>query len=478
MRKILNIILTVMLLFMIHPESLRADGGYTITIPSTINTNTNQTINYSVDDNYMLDVSVTSTNGNKVKNGSNAISYTPSATSWNELSGSGSFTYKATTSGTPSVAGTYTDTLTFNLHSEALAVPFYIEAVEATTITLSKKGSPTVGTAKYGINTTSPSTSYTYGNSISLTAGQKCYWTITSTTTAFSISKYLYFTSTGKIKAGGNLSSLIGGNTSVPRNYCFAYLFNGCTNLIDASDINFGSITSFNSKTYAFANMFQDCTSLTAAPELPATALANYCYDNMFRNCTGLTTAPKLPATTLAKYCYDFMFYGCTSLTTAPELPATTLVNYCYYAMFRNCTGLTTAPKLPATTLASDCYAYMFQDCTSLTTVPKLPATTLASDCYRSMFYGCTRLTSAPALPATTLASGCYAYMFYGCSKIKLSATRTGTYTKAYRIPTSGTGTDASSTMIYMFTNTGGTFTGAPTINTTYYLDSSNSVVQ
>lgn len=52
---------------------------------------------------------------------------------------------------------------------------FYIEALEATTITLSKVGSPTVGTAKYGINDTSVPNSYTYGTDISLSAGQKCY---------------------------------------------------------------------------------------------------------------------------------------------------------------------------------------------------------------------------------------------------------------------------------------------------------------
>ena len=88
---------------------------------------------------------------------------------------------------------------------------FYIEAIEATTIKLLKVGSPTVGTAMYGINDTSVPNSYTYGNSITLSANQKCYWTITSTDTAFSTSNYLKFTSTGRINVGGNLSDLIDG---------------------------------------------------------------------------------------------------------------------------------------------------------------------------------------------------------------------------------------------------------------------------
>ena len=180
---------------------------------------------------------------------------------------------------------------------------------------------------------------------------------------------------------------------------------------------------------------------------------------------------------TMAEYCYSSMFAGCTSLTTTPSLPATTLAKYCYTGMFDGCTALTTAPALPATTLANNCYDNMFYGCTSLTTALSLPATTLAKYCYTGMFDGCTALTTAPALPATTLAVGCYRNMFRDCSLIKLSATQTGEYQTAYRIPTSGTGTTANKALDAMFANTGGTFTGTPSINTTYYLSISNTVV-
>lgn len=128
-------------------------------------------------------------------------------------------------------------------------------------------------------------------------------------------------------------------------------------------------------------------------------------------------------------------------------------------------------------TMGDRCYCAMFHECTSLITAPELPATTLASGCYSAMFFGCTSLTTAPALPATTLADYCYDSMFYGCASIKVSETQTGTYTQPYRIPTSGTGTTASDALISMFTGTGGTFTGTPTINTTYYLHESNTIV-
>lgn len=101
----------------------------------------------------------------------------------------------------------------------------------------------------------------------------------------------------------------------------------------------------------------------------------------------------------------------------------------------------------------------------------------MASNCYNSMFYGCTSLTAAPSLPATTLASHCYYAMFYGCTKIKLSTTASGTYTKSYRIPKNGTGTTAYMALDNMFVKTGGTFKGTPKINTTYYLDKSNTIV-
>ena len=65
--------------------------------------------------------------------------------------------------------------------------------------------------------------------------------------------------------------------------------------------------------------------------------------------------------------------------------------------------------------------------------------------------------------------------MFYGCTKIKLSTTKTGNYQTAYRVPTSGTGVDSTSALTNMFSSTGGTFVGTPTINTTYYTE--NTIV-
>ena len=206
--------------------------------------------------------------------------------------------------------------------------------------------------------------------------------------------------------------------------------------------------------------------------------LASNCYAHMFQGCTSLTQAPALPATTLADSCYKSMFQGCTSLTQAPALPATTLAVSCYESMFQDCTSLTQAPALPATTLANSCYGSMFTHCSRLTQAPALPATTLANSCYHSMFMHCTSLTQAPALPATTLAGGCYRGMFQDCTSLKLSSTKTDEYTQEYRVPFSGNGTTTTYALTDMFTSTGGTFTGTPEINKTYYLSSNNMIVR
>ncbi len=157
--------------------------------------------------------------------------------------------------------------------------------------------------------------------------------------------------------------------------------------------------------------------------------------------------------------------------TLGDDVAPTSLATYCYSQMFSFCVSLTTPPELPATTLATSCYNNMFSYCTSLTTAPKLPATTLKDTCYYNMFLDCTSLTTAPELPATTLATQCYRLMFKGCTLFKVSSTKIGSYQYAWRIPTSGTGTTADDWNEDMLSETGGTFTGNPTINITYYVE-------
>ena len=301
-------------------------------------------------------------------------------------------------------------------------------------------------------------------------------WTVwDGTTTLSSIDNdgdnVLYLRGTGNTVITGNNESyrwvLTGSDISCTGNI---------ENLLDYSTVESGNHPTMAN--YCYSYMFSGCTSLIQAPTLPATTLESGCYYYMFQGCTSLIQTPALPATTLANNCYYSMFQGCTSLTQAPALPATTLAWNCYWRMFQGCTSLTQAPALPVTRLAESCYYSMFQDCTSLTQAPSLPATTLANNCYRRMFQGCTSLAQAPALPAITMPNSCYFYIFQGCISLKLSSSKTDEYTQEYRIPSSGTGTSATNALKDMFTSTGGTFTGAPEINTTYYLSTDNMIVR
>ena len=160
----------------------------------------------------------------------------------------------------------------------------------------------------------------------------------------------------------------------------------------------------------------------------------------------------------------------------AGEHPA--MATHCYEYMFSGCSSLIQAPELPATTLAANCYAFMFYECPSLIQAPELPATTLVTHCYEYMFSGCSSLIQAPELPATTLAFRCYKDMFSSCTSLKLSEIKTEEYIQEYRIPSSGDGTTSLDSLDRMFYSTGGTFTGTPNINTTYYLSSDNMIAR
>lgn len=235
-----------------------------------------------------------------------------------------------------------------------------------------------------------------------------------------------------------------------------------------------GNMPTMNS--YAFANFFRGCTGLVSAPTLPATKLATYCYAYMFSGCSALANAPSLPATAMAQYCYEYMFQDCSTITAPPSMTINTTASHCCEHMFDGCSSLTSTPTFKKISLTSSCYSGMFKGCSSLTTAPSLPATTLNTYCYHEMFRDCTSLTAIPTLPSTSLKSNCYNTMFRGCTGVKMSTTQDSvSYPKAYRIPVSGTGSTATNALNNMFQETGGSFTGTPTINTTYY--TSNTLV-
>ena len=191
--------------------------------------------------------------------------------------------------------------------------------------------------------------------------------------------------------------------------------------------------------------------------------MAERCFYALFINNTALISAPDMLATTLTRECYRIMYQGCSNLVTAPEeLPALADAGASYYQMFKDCSSLVRPPKIMLTSFYSSlgCLG-MFENCVELIALPKLYSLELK------------------ASKVFTTITGDYVKMFNGCSKIKLSETPSAEYINEYRIPYTGTGTvnatGGADPLSNMFTGTGGTLTGTPIINTTYY--TSNEVI-
>ena len=190
-----------------------------------------------------------------------------------------------------------------------------------------------------------------------LSAGDEVQFTVSADTNNSYYNKKL--TATGSHNVYGNIMSLnyvdFESATAIPSENDFAYLFGDNATLINAENL-----------------------------VLPATSLTQYCYAYLFEGCSSLINAPKiLPATILAKGCYYSMFWACSSLVTTPLLSSTTLSEKCYEGMFKECTSLTTAPELPATTLVGDCYYNMFGGCSNLSYIKCLAEDISASGCVR-----------------------------------------------------------------------------------------------
>ena len=183
-------------------------------------------------------------------------------------------------------------------------------------------------------------------------------------------------------------------------------------------------------------------------------------------------------STTLPDEAFRGFLAGRTHLIDAHLLKIpSTLPELACRSMFYNCTNLVEGPSfLPAGTLSRQCYYAMFDSCSSLVSAPTISASSANGQSNMDrMFYDCDNLTAIPKIFIETLPTTCMQSMFQGSRKVKISATQVDDYQTAYRIPVSGTGTDGGSALDVMFDSTGGTFTGTPTINTTYY--TSNEVI-
>lgn len=174
---------------------------------------------------------------------------------------------------------------------------------------------------------------------------------------------YSTFTMSGRIRATGNIISLID-----------------------------TTMTTHTLPPYAFAQLFKDCRALVEAPEMPVDTVGNHACQLMF-NCTGISRTPDLPSMNIGKESYRNMFSGCSNLTEVCELPATEMAEGCYMRMFESCAQLHDVQRvLPATVLPKNCYWEMYAFCPLIEVAPEIMAETLAPQCLVQMFWACSNL--------------------------------------------------------------------------------------
>ncbi|MBP5636291.1 MAG: hypothetical protein J6X25_02070 [Bacteroidales bacterium] len=170
------------------------------------------------------------------------------------------------------------------------------------------------GSAALEYSTDFGDTWQSYSSGISVSAGDEvCF---RSTATAWNSNK---IRSSGQFDVAGDIASLLTGASFpggiVPGSFSFIDFFNGCTTLIDASELVLSMTTL---PVNAYKSFFDGCTNLVAGPEeLPATTLAATCYRNMFKDCPNLTCAPIIRNATNRNGTtgwYQQMFLNCSSL--------------------------------------------------------------------------------------------------------------------------------------------------------------------
>lgn len=169
------------------------------------------------------------------------------------------------------------------------------------------------GSASLEYSTDCGETWQSYSSGILVSAGDEvCF---RSTATAWNSNK---IRSSGQFDIAGDLASLLTGASfpggTVPGSFSFIDFFNGCTTLIDASELVLSMTTL---PINAYKSFFDGCTNLVAGPsELPATTLGGTCYRNMFKDCTSLTSAPIIqkPTSRSSNGWYQNMFLNCSSL--------------------------------------------------------------------------------------------------------------------------------------------------------------------
>lgn len=157
-----------------------------------------------------------------------------------------------------------------------------------------------------------------------------------------------FYVAGNDVKVFGNPKSLTNYNTQgkycnlFKNSYYRGYGWQtGQSKIVDAKGVIISGYGTANvTYDYQFCNLFDGCSKLTAAPDLNCNSIATQGYDNMFNNCSSLVTTPKNNAYIFKQYACRQMFQGCTTLTNA-IIPYYNSANQdAFDEMFLNCSNL------------------------------------------------------------------------------------------------------------------------------------------
>lgn len=254
--------------------------------------------------------------------------------------------------------------------------------------------------------------------------------------------------------------------------------FEGCTNLTDASKIDFANIgsasTTFDRMFYGCSNlttypanmgswaptystntsssMFEGCSSLTTFPNLTYNKFANL--SRMFYGCSGITGSATISGQLTPWTDASYMFYGCSGLTSITFSYNSNAANMTTWdSCFRLCSNLQTlsVPTVAATRAVTASYLfygckklgnltsaklnyffgggvtgsadYMFNNCSTMTSIPLTSSQFTDVISYQYTFRGCSNLISSPLTSSMTANSRSFSNCFNGCSSMTTFST-------------------------------------------------------
>lgn len=306
-------------------------------------------------------------------------------------------------------------------------------------IKLNKTGNPVVNGLQYRRNESDEWQPYDIGTQISLSnSGDYVQFQNIEDELSNGDYDYVKFEMSGKIKASGNIQSMLNYSDSCIYG-CYTKLFENCTSLVEIPDLS--EIKVYND--YAFSKTFNN-TGLTKI-ELNLNGDLNYSeiFYRTFENCNNvLSTIINIDTNKIGSYCFDETFSRCNVGILSGTINANiarmyafqnTFANYeddeeqaekyklrdasnlqfklnkigfaGFYNMFKNRQTLQTAPEFDHFLIIDPCSFYgIFENCDNLINPPtKLPWDKIPDYCFSRMFYNCNKLNKTPQIHANTL---------------------------------------------------------------------------